>query len=116
MFSSRTRWRLVLVAIVGLCLFAAAAIKFGPVSDAHGTDVEAFPVLSTLPVVGTRFVATFGSDAGPNDCLAPLSPCATIGHAISVANPGETINIGAGTFTEFGLIVNKDLTFTGVGA
>src|SRR5262249_20651999 len=42
--------------------------------------------------VGTRYVATTGSDTS-NDCTVQVTPCATINHAISQANSGDTIMV-----------------------
>jgi hypothetical protein len=57
-----------------------------------------------------RFVAPDGSDAG-NDCLEqlPLSArCATIQHAIDVADPGDSVNVVAGVYDE-NLTIDKRL-------
>ncbi len=43
------------------------------------------------------------------------TPCLTVGHAISVASPGDTISLGAGQFSG-GLTIPFDLTLQGVGA
>ena len=45
-----------------------------------------------------------------NHCLVPVSPCATIAHAVSEANPGNTLDIAAGTYAAPGLI-EKELNF-----
>jgi hypothetical protein len=49
-----------------------------------------------------RYVATpanGGSDTS-NSCTNPAHPCATIQHAVAVAANGDTVMVGAGTFTE----------------
>jgi hypothetical protein len=56
----------------------------------------------------TLYVATTGSDTS-NNCQAQASPCATIGHAVSQAASGDTIQVGAGTFNE-GVVIPLALT------
>ena len=66
------------------------------------------------PPPSTRYVATTGADTG--DCGNSASPCATITYAISQAVAGNTIEIAAGTYTESGITVDKNLTITGADA
>jgi hypothetical protein len=61
-----------------------------------GLLVLAVGILSPAEAA-TRFVATTGSDAGPNDCLTAATPCKTITHALTQAVAGDTIQIAAGT-------------------
>lgn len=63
--------------------------------------VLATVALTVAPVSAqtTRYVDTGGSDAA-NDCSVSGSPCLTIGHALSEADAGDTIEVGAGTFAE----------------
>lgn len=56
---------------------------------------------------GTWYVATSGSDA--NDCLTPLTPCATIGAALGKASDGDTISVADGTYGE-SLVISKSVT------
>ncbi len=84
------------------------ALTFGD----HGSLDPNGNVLEGRPL--TRYVATGGDDMG-NDCTHPGSPCATIGHAVSQANDGETIDVAAGTYTEPGLIIEKKLIIQGPG-
>ncbi|UCG26084.1 MAG: right-handed parallel beta-helix repeat-containing protein [Chloroflexota bacterium] len=59
-----------------------------------------------------RYVATNGSDVGPNDCLDSGAPCATVDQAIEMANPGDSILVAQGTYTE-NLWVDKPLLIAG---
>jgi len=64
-----------------------------------------------LPGEGDRYVATSGSD-DLNICLDQGAPCATIGYAVQVANPDESIFVAEGTYTE-NLDVGKPLALMG---
>ncbi|NWG01122.1 MAG: IPTL-CTERM sorting domain-containing protein [Thermoanaerobaculaceae bacterium] len=44
------------------------------------------------------YVATTGSDAGPNNCQTLASPCKTITHALTQAVSGDVINVAAGLY------------------
>ncbi len=66
-----------------------------------GYDMGAYEFVGTpFQNEGTRYVATSGSDVGPNPCLDPGVPCQTIGHALAQAGNGENILVAAGTYTE----------------
>ena len=65
------------------------------------------------PAAGTRYVTTTGVDTG--NCLNPAMPCATVGYAVSQANPGETIDVAAGTYIEPGLVIDKEVDIVGAG-
>jgi hypothetical protein len=54
-----------------------------------------------------------GSDT--NDCMSSSTACKTIGHAISLAAPGDSISIAAGIYPE-DLSIGFNLTLTGSGA
>ena len=59
-------------------------------------------LLSILPInvsAGDRYVTVSGSDTS-NDCSNPLSPCATIDHAIGQATAGDTVKVACGTYNE----------------
>ena len=69
-----------------------------------------------LPRVGprTRYVAPGGEDMG-NDCIDPGSPCASIAHAVSQANDGDTLDLAAGIYLEPGLVFDKPLNIQAAG-
>jgi parallel beta-helix repeat protein len=71
-------WRL---AACGLVVTAAAAVFLGGASASGGV----------------LFVSPSGSDSSP--CTA-VSPCKTIGHAVSTADPGAIVLVGPGTYPE----------------
>src|SRR3954452_19056671 len=61
----------------------------------------------------TRYVEKSGSDA-LNDCTNQQAPCAHVQYAVGQAAPGDTIQVGPGTFTE-SVTANVPLTFVGAG-
>lgn len=69
----------------------------------------------------TRFVATTGSNAGANTCLASGSPCKTITYALTQAVANDTISVAVGTYNTalgetFPLSIVINLTLTDAGA
>jgi hypothetical protein len=54
-----------------------------------------------------------GSDS--NDCRSSLTACKTIGHAISLAASGDSINVAAATYVE-DLTIGISLNVIGSGA
>ncbi|MDQ1519433.1 MAG: hypothetical protein QOI55_506, partial [Actinomycetota bacterium] len=56
-----------------------------------------FTVERAAAVAVTRFVAPTGSDAS-NTCAAQGSPCATLGHALTQAVAGDTVQLEPGTY------------------
>lgn len=58
-------------------------------------------------------VETTGTDAP--GCGPILTPCLTIAYAVNLAAPGDTVNVGPGTFVEApnGVDINKPLTLNG---
>jgi len=80
-----------------------ALLSIAPFEDA---DLEG--------VDGHRYVAIAGSDSG-NDCINPVNPCVTIAHAVGQANDGDILDVAAGTYTEPGLLIEKNLIIQGQG-
>ncbi len=59
----------------------------------------------------TRYVAPDGQgDDTDNDCTIEASPCATIVHAVSESEPGDTISLQAGTYTNNAVIFGGAVT------
>ena len=50
-----------------------------------------------------------------NTCTNAATPCATIAHAVSQANPGDILDLAAGTYNEPGLVITKALNIQGQG-
>ncbi len=68
------------------------------------TSVQANPIV--------RYVATSGIDTS-NDCAATSNPCATIQHAVDVAQPGDEIRVAKGTYTGVSSRPRNDIFATG---
>jgi fibronectin-binding autotransporter adhesin len=62
---------------------------------------------------GPWYVSPAGSDSV--DCLTPATACRTIGAAVGRAASGDTINVGAGIYSET-LTISADLNINGAGA
>jgi hypothetical protein len=61
----------------------------------------------------TRYVVTTGAN---NDACSIVSPCRTFSHAVSIAAPGDSIDLGKGKFVEAtGVVIDKSLTIVGNG-
>lgn len=86
------------------------------VSTAGGLLSAGLRVLVTPdpPPTVTRYVAPMGSDAC-NACTDASEPCATLAHAVSQANNGDTLDLAAGTYNETGLLIEKALLLQGQG-
>jgi hypothetical protein len=69
-------------------------------------------VLPSAVHAEVRYVAKGGSDVP--GCTSPGAPCATVNYAVGQAGGGDTIQIGAGTYTE-SVDTEKVLTFIGAG-
>jgi IPT/TIG domain len=88
-----------------------AHLRYTP--RAAPTIAKATTTSSATPSSIQRYVLLTGTDAG--DCSNSAMACRTIGYAIALSNPGDTINIGAGEYVE-NPIINKDLILQGTGA
>jgi Right handed beta helix region len=72
------------------------------------------PALPARADPGARYVATTGNDAD-NGCTDPGNPCATLQHAIDVADPGDEIRVAGGDYTRVGTlaVIAKELNIVG---
>ena len=65
---------------------------------------------------GPWYVAPGGDDIA-NDCLSPLTPCATINATIGKTSSGDTIYVAIGTYTNSTgsevVLIDKDITLSG---
>lgn len=63
-----------------------------------------------------RYVAPppAGNDMG-NNCAVPATPCATIQHAVDVADPGDELHVAGGTYSSPGpvIAITKELRIIG---
>ena len=71
-------------------------------------------MLSSPALAGTWYVNGVNGDDG-NNCKTKATACATIGHAISLAASGDTIQIAAATYQE-NLSIPFNLTLNGAKA
>jgi hypothetical protein len=81
-----------------------------PQNDGYDLGADEF-VGTPISSMGIRYVATTGSDAS-NPCVEPDKPCQTVAYALDLAEPGESVLIAAGTYTE-NLELVKTLTIRG---
>ncbi len=64
----------------------------------------------------TRFLSPSGTDTG-NDCTIPGNPCASITHACSQANDGDTIFVASGNYLfSSAQVLNKSMIVVGDSA
>ena len=61
----------------------------------------------------TLYVATTGSDSNP--CTS-AQKCLTISHAVSVASPGATIDVAAGTYVDDDIVLTDSVTIRGASS
>lgn len=81
-----------------------------------GSDGDGYDDASSEPSgAATRYVALIGDDAF-NNCTEQTEPCATLAQAVTQANPGDTINLAAGTYAAPGFVIDKALIIEGAGS
>jgi parallel beta-helix repeat protein len=92
---------------LGLVVLLVGAMG-GPLGSWMGHPRPAYAVQTV------RYVATTGAD-GTNTCTDAAAPCATIQHAIDVAQPGDEIRVAGGRYSRAGTVaaVDKALSIEG---
>jgi parallel beta-helix repeat protein len=88
--NSRTL-RLALALAFGLALLIGLLLAMGA---ARPPDVA----LAQGPTIRYVAPAPTGNDSG-NDCTSSSTPCATVQHAVDVADPGDEIRVATGTYS-----------------
>jgi predicted outer membrane repeat protein len=73
------------------------------------------PVQSVFATGMDLYVATTGSNAGPNNCQTQASPCLTVMYAVSRAASNDSIHIAAGSYNENIQFHDINLAFIGAG-
>ena len=80
------------------------------------------PASGSLPIITSeapqppfpgRYVSTSGLDTGI--CNTPDTACRTIAYTLGQAVNGDTIYIGKGTYYEYDILINKNVTLLGLG-
>ena len=108
MSHSHTRW---LGITLPLFLALSLSLALFLVSNAQVDE----PGSVTLPVF--RYVATIGDNNG-NDCTSSASPCATLQHAVAVADAQNEIRVAEGVYAGTQLftrtLYNKVYSYTQV--
>jgi hypothetical protein len=57
-----------------------------------------FSALAPTAEASTRWYVNGSHGRDSNNCKSPQTPCGSIGHAISLASPGDTIMVAAATY------------------
>jgi hypothetical protein len=71
--------------------------------------------LCTAALASTTWYVDGVHGSDNNNCKSPQAACKTIGHAISLASSGDSIQVAPATYTE-NLTINLDLKIRGSGA
>jgi predicted outer membrane repeat protein len=92
-------------------------LEDGLVQTRKGILVTAIWAIVVLFFVGAAYATTwYVPGDGSGVCTIANPNCNTIQAAIDAATSGDTIVLGSGTFTEHGIVIDKDLTIQGQGA
>src|SRR5829696_3308405 len=74
-------------------------------------------VAAPIPIVhaaATWYVQPNSGGSDANDCLTPITACATINGTLSKAAPGDTISLASGIYFE-NVTISKSIVITGAG-
>ena len=76
-----------------------------------------FLTIAPAALAGNTWYVDDGIGNDGNNCMSALTPCMTIGHAISLASSGDSIIVAAGTYAEslLGISINLNLIGSGSG-
>ena len=94
--------------ILGLALFVGLLL-------AMGRPQSLGVALADGPMIRYVAPAPVGDDSG-NDCTINSAPCATLQHAVDVADSGDEIRAASGTYTSTGenvILITETLTLIG---
>lgn len=95
-FKRLRRWLAVMLALIAGLLSLTGLLR---AAEAHRRDAKLLAVEpATDSLASYRHVATNGVDDG-NDCANPVTPCASVQHAVDVAQPFDVIKVAAGTYS-----------------
>jgi uncharacterized repeat protein (TIGR01451 family) len=94
----------------------AGGIRYTGVITAINSSLEAWDVVTNTFEVnytpGDRYVAVGGLDF-ENNCLVVGTPCGSVAYAEGQAATGDTIQVSAGTYNEYDISLNKNVTLRG---
>jgi hypothetical protein len=76
-----------------------------------GTIAVALLLGMTSSAQAARYVSTSGDDS--SDCTTTSAPCATVGHAISMATAGESVYVATGRYNENVVANNVSVSILG---
>src|SRR4026209_1931185 len=83
-----------------------ATMRYGVATLMMGLSLSPTSALAT-----TRWVAAWGAN---NQTSFRAPPCASVQHAVVIADAGDTVFVGKGVFVEpFGVTIDKNLTVEG---